>query len=375
MSRSPSTASTTSCVRELLAQAHPAAPPAHLHPRRRVDRDLGLLPGPRLQLLVPVLRRLHARQGPPRRVLGEGGGPGQGRLALPGRLRPDHLRGRHRRRGRTALRRAHPVLLQPVPSRVPRLRRPPRVPHHQDPQAGALSQLPSAAQKAILRADLGGPGRGWPCDRREPGDGAGPHGGHDHRLRIGTVFCLLHTGNQPDWKTRYSTELFATRSCPSLRDMWPDYAGDDRWWIHPLETRVDPTSAPLRPASARRPVTAAADDGPHRQGGHAGWSRTARRAARPWSTSTAPAARWPTSASWPGWPTDRPRVFAPELPGYGESTGEELLEDMLDFTLHGWDVVDALGIDRPGARRPLDGGHDRGRDGGDLPDRGRRRSS
>jgi pimeloyl-ACP methyl ester carboxylesterase len=41
------------------------------------------------------------------------------------------------------------------------------------------------------------------------------------------------------------------------------------------------------------------------------------------------------------------RVLAPELPGYGRSTGEELLEDMLDFTLHGWDVVDALGVDRP----------------------------
>lgn len=41
------------------------------------------------------------------------------------------------------------------------------------------------------------------------------------------------------------------------------------------------------------------------------------------------------------------RVLAPELPGYGESTGEDLLEDMLDFTLHGWDVADALGLDRP----------------------------
>ncbi len=40
-------------------------------------------------------------------------------------------------------------------------------------------------------------------------------------------------------------------------------------------------------------------------------------------------------------------VFAPELPGYGESSGEDLLEDMLDFTLHGWDVVTALGIQRP----------------------------
>ena len=40
-------------------------------------------------------------------------------------------------------------------------------------------------------------------------------------------------------------------------------------------------------------------------------------------------------------------VFAPEWPGYGESTGEELLEDMLDFTLHGWDLVEALGLEQP----------------------------
>ncbi len=43
----------------------------------------------------------------------------------------------------------------------------------------------------------------------------------------------------------------------------------------------------------------------------------------------------------------RYHVFAPELPGYGESSGEELLEDMLDFTLHGWDVADALGLRQP----------------------------
>jgi pimeloyl-ACP methyl ester carboxylesterase len=43
----------------------------------------------------------------------------------------------------------------------------------------------------------------------------------------------------------------------------------------------------------------------------------------------------------------RYHVFAPELPGYGESRDEELLEDMLDFTLHGWDVVDALQLERP----------------------------
>jgi pimeloyl-ACP methyl ester carboxylesterase len=40
-------------------------------------------------------------------------------------------------------------------------------------------------------------------------------------------------------------------------------------------------------------------------------------------------------------------VFAPEWPGYGDSSGEELLEDMLDFALHGWDLIDALGLRRP----------------------------
>jgi pimeloyl-ACP methyl ester carboxylesterase len=44
---------------------------------------------------------------------------------------------------------------------------------------------------------------------------------------------------------------------------------------------------------------------------------------------------------------ERHRVLAPELPGYGESAGEDLLEDMLDFALHGWDVVEGLGVSRP----------------------------
>ena len=40
-------------------------------------------------------------------------------------------------------------------------------------------------------------------------------------------------------------------------------------------------------------------------------------------------------------------VFAPEFPAYGESTGEDLLEDMLDFALHGWDVISTLGLSKP----------------------------
>jgi pimeloyl-ACP methyl ester carboxylesterase len=43
----------------------------------------------------------------------------------------------------------------------------------------------------------------------------------------------------------------------------------------------------------------------------------------------------------------RHEVFAPVWPGFGDSGGEDVLEDMLDFALHGADVVVALGLDRP----------------------------
>ena len=61
-------------------------------------------------------------------------------------------------------------------------------------------------------------------------------------LRVGHLFCLIHNGNQPDWKTRYSSELFATKVMPRLRDVWADYDGDERWWIKPYDGRVDPTA-------------------------------------------------------------------------------------------------------------------------------------
>src|SRR5204863_3522023 len=41
------------------------------------------------------------------------------------------------------------------------------------------------------------------------------------------------------------------------------------------------------------------------------------------------------------------RVHAPLLPGFGKSTGLEYLEDQLDLTLHGFDVMEALGVERP----------------------------
>lgn len=44
---------------------------------------------------------------------------------------------------------------------------------------------------------------------------------------------------------------------------------------------------------------------------------------------------------------ERFTVHAPEWPGFGEELTEGVIEDMLDFTLHGWDLVDALGLERP----------------------------
>lgn len=38
----------------------------------------------------------------------------------------------------------------------------------------------------------------------------------------------------------------------------------------------------------------------------------------------------------------RYEVYAPVWPGFGDEPGEELIEDMLDFALHGWDVVARL---------------------------------
>jgi pimeloyl-ACP methyl ester carboxylesterase len=40
-------------------------------------------------------------------------------------------------------------------------------------------------------------------------------------------------------------------------------------------------------------------------------------------------------------------VYAPLIPGYGDSEEAPEIRDMLDFTLHGWDVIEALGLKDP----------------------------
>ena len=40
-------------------------------------------------------------------------------------------------------------------------------------------------------------------------------------------------------------------------------------------------------------------------------------------------------------------VYAPLAPGFGASTGLECLEDQFDLFMHGFDVIETLGLERP----------------------------
>lgn len=59
-------------------------------------------------------------------------------------------------------------------------------------------------------------------------------------LNVGNIFCLMHIGDMPMDKTMHSTKLFAEKVMPKLRDMWPDYADDTRFWPSPLTKRATP---------------------------------------------------------------------------------------------------------------------------------------
>ena len=107
-------------------------------------------------------------------------------------------------------------------------------------QAGALSQLRAASQRRFSELTWGDLVDGGNVIAGSPDTVVDRMRQMISDLRIGTVFCIMHNGNQPDWKTRHSTRLFAEKVMPRLRDLWPEHEGDDRWWIKPFPGRVDP---------------------------------------------------------------------------------------------------------------------------------------
>jgi alkanesulfonate monooxygenase SsuD/methylene tetrahydromethanopterin reductase-like flavin-dependent oxidoreductase (luciferase family) len=57
-------------------------------------------------------------------------------------------------------------------------------------------------------------------------------------LHVGNIFVLMHVGNMPKEKCMYSTKLFAEKVLPKLRNMFPDYADDNRFWCKPIAKQV-----------------------------------------------------------------------------------------------------------------------------------------
>lgn len=74
-------------------------------------------------------------------------------------------------------------------------------------------------------------------------------------LNVGNIFCLMHVGNMPADKCMYSTKLFAEKVMPKLRNMFPDWDDDNRFWTSPLDKRVTagrlPKEAPTAADLAR----------------------------------------------------------------------------------------------------------------------------
>ncbi|MBV9418794.1 MAG: LLM class flavin-dependent oxidoreductase, partial [Alphaproteobacteria bacterium] len=62
-------------------------------------------------------------------------------------------------------------------------------------------------------------------------------------LHVGNIFCLMHVGNMPKEKCMYSTKLFAEKVMPKLRNLFPEYESDERFWCHPIK-QVTPGSLP-----------------------------------------------------------------------------------------------------------------------------------
>jgi alkanesulfonate monooxygenase SsuD/methylene tetrahydromethanopterin reductase-like flavin-dependent oxidoreductase (luciferase family) len=63
-------------------------------------------------------------------------------------------------------------------------------------------------------------------------------------LNVGNIFCLMHVGDMPADKCMYSTKLFAEKVMPKLRNVFPDWETDNRFWITPLDKRVAAGSLP-----------------------------------------------------------------------------------------------------------------------------------
>ena len=173
-------------LRERVAPAAAAAPPADLDPGRRLGRDLGLLLHPRLRLRRAVVLRPPDGQGDRGRLLAPRRGERQGPQPLPAGVPPVHRRRRHRPGGVPAVQGAGRVLLQPLAARLPRLRRPARL-CHRGLGPGALQVTGPGrgpGQAGQARPRLGRDGREGLRRHRQPRHRAGDARGRGPDLQL-----------------------------------------------------------------------------------------------------------------------------------------------------------------------------------------------
>ena len=153
-------------LREHLAAAGAAAASADLDTGRRLGRDLAVVRGDGLRLLLPELLRLQGRPGDHGRVLGGDGQARQGPEPVPRRLPAIHRRRREPRAGDGALPRAGRVLLRPLPARRRAL--------------GDAARLHDGGDAARRPAEPGGEGGGQRQHARQGHAGALRRHGQGH---------------------------------------------------------------------------------------------------------------------------------------------------------------------------------------------------
>jgi alkanesulfonate monooxygenase SsuD/methylene tetrahydromethanopterin reductase-like flavin-dependent oxidoreductase (luciferase family) len=65
------------------------------------------------------------------------------------------------------------------------------------------------------------------------------------KLRVGNIFCLMQIGDMPQDKCMHSTRLFAEKVMPKLRNLFPEFQDDGRFWCKPLAKRAKPGALPV----------------------------------------------------------------------------------------------------------------------------------
>ena len=119
------------------------------------------------------------------------------------------------------------LLLQPLPARLPRLRRPARLPHHQDASRPACSTssredrcelFPTLTWKDLVDGGYVIAGSPETVRRADGGDDQG-------RCASATSSACFTTATCRTGRRAHSTKLFAEQVMPQLRNMWPEYDG------------------------------------------------------------------------------------------------------------------------------------------------------